>query len=354
MPTQVTGVYADIYAWQNLYTAYLRAAHGKRSQEAVARFERRREDNLIALQDELAQQTYRPGAYTNFTIHESKRRVISAAPFRDRVVHHALCQVIEPTFEASFIYHSYANRVGKGTHRALDACQTWTRQYRYVLPCDIVQFFPAIDHHILKRQLQRRIQDGDIRRLIALILHSGESILRDEYEMVYGADDDLWAALRPRGLPIGNLTSQFWANCYLNEFDHFVTRELGCHAYVRYMDDFLLFADDKVTLWNWRRALVQHLARLRLSLHEAQAVVRPVTEGIPFLGFTVFPTHRRLKRRRGIAYQRKLRLLLAAYARREIGRQAIQRSVLGWINHVRYGDTWGLRLAVLGGVRLSG
>jgi hypothetical protein len=354
MPTQVRGVYADIYAWENLYTAYLRAAHGKRSQDAVARFERRLEDNLVALQDELAQGTYQPGAYTNFTIHESKRRVISAAPFRDRVVHHALCQVIEPAFEASFIFHTYANRVGKGTHRALDACQAWTRQYRYVLPCDICQFFPAIDHHTLKQQLQRRIQDGDIRRLMALILRSGEGILRQEYEMVYYAGDDLWAALRPRGLPIGNLTSQFWANCYLNEFDHFVTRELGCHAYLRYMDDFLLFADDRATLWAWRGAIVERLARLRLTLHEAQAVVRPVTEGIPFLGFTIFPTHRRLKRRRGIAYQRKLRLLLAAYARREIGREAIQRSVLGWINHVRYGDTWGLRLAVLNRLRLSG
>ena len=124
MPTQVSGAYADLYAWENLYPVYLRAAHGKRSQETVARFERRLEDNLATLQDDLMQRTYRPGAYTNFTIHESKRRVISAAPFRDRVVHHALCQVIEPAFEASFIFHSYANRVGKGTHKALDAAQS--------------------------------------------------------------------------------------------------------------------------------------------------------------------------------------------------------------------------------------
>ncbi len=116
---------------------------------------------------------------------------------------------------------------------------------------------------------------------------------------------------RPRGLPIGNLTSQFWANCYLNEFDHFVTRQLGCRAYLRYVDDFLLFADDKATLWRWRTALIERLAALRLTLHESRALVRPVTEGIPFLGFTVYPTHRLLKRTRGIAYRRRLRNVAA-------------------------------------------
>jgi len=128
MVSQVTGNYADIYTWENLYIAYRRAAKGKRSRPAAAAFEYRLEDNLIRLQDELATETYQPGVYTSFTIHEPKRRLISAAPFRDRVVHHALCQVIEPAFERSFIDHSYANRVGKGTHRALDTCQRWARQ----------------------------------------------------------------------------------------------------------------------------------------------------------------------------------------------------------------------------------
>jgi len=127
MVSQVTGNYADIYTWENLYIAYRRAAKGKRSRPAAAAFEYRLEDNLIRLQDELATETYQPGVYTSFTIHEPKRRLISAAPFRDRVVHHALCQVIEPAFERSFIDHSYANRVGKGTHRALDTCQRWAR-----------------------------------------------------------------------------------------------------------------------------------------------------------------------------------------------------------------------------------
>lgn len=352
MVSQVTGAYAELYRWSNLYTAYRRAARGKRSRAPAARFEFRLEDNLIQLQDELANETYRPGPYVNFTIHEPKRRLISAAPFRDRVVHHALCQVIEPAFERSFIHHSYANRVAKGTHRALDTCQSWLGQYRYSLQCDIRQFFPSIDHHILQRILNRRIQDSAIRRLIALILQSGIGVLNEEYEMVYFSGDNLLAVNRPRGLPIGNLTSQFWANCYLNEFDHFVTRHLGCGAYQRYVDDFLLFANDKALLNQWRTTIIERLAQLRLTLHREKAQVRPTTEGIHFLGFFVYPTHRRLVRTKGVNYRRKLMTLLAAYQRQEISRVTLDQSLQGWINYVRYGDTWGLRRNLLKGVHL--
>jgi hypothetical protein len=164
--------------------------------------------------------------------------------------------------------------------------------------------------------------------------------------MVWYSGDDLLAAARPRGLPIGNLTSQFWANCFLDPFDHFVQRELGCRAYLRYVDDFLLFAEDKATLWRWRRALVERLARMRLSVHEARAHPRPVGEGIPFLGFVVFPTHRRLKRRKGIAYRRRLRALLEDYAAGQVPLEQVTASVRGWANHARTGNTWGLRRAV--------
>ena len=352
MVAQVAGSYADVYAWPTLYQAYRQAARGKRGRAAAAAFEFHLEDNLVQLQDELAAETYRPGEYVHFTIHEPKRRLISAAPFRDRVVHHALCRIIEPAFERSFIYHSYANRVGKGTHRALDTCQRWLRRYQYVLPCDLRQFFPSIDHHILQRALNRHIQDGGLRRLIHLLLASGVGVLDGEYDMVYFPGDSLFAANRPRGLPIGNLTSQFLANCYLNSFDHFVTRELRCPAYLRYVDDFLLFADDKATLWAWRARLVERLAALRLTLHEPSAQPRPCREGVRWLGFIVLPTHRRLIRRKGLTYRRKLRRLLAAYWSGQVGRTEIEASLRGWINHARYGATWGLRRALTGEVRL--
>ena len=137
-------LYERLCSWDNLYLAYRKAAKGKRGKPPAARFEYRLEDNLIQLQRELQTRTYRPGTYDSFYIHEPKRRLISAAPFRGRVVHHALCNVIEPRFERSFIHDSYANRVGKGTHRALDRCQQFARRFRYVLQCDIVRFFPSI------------------------------------------------------------------------------------------------------------------------------------------------------------------------------------------------------------------
>jgi retron-type reverse transcriptase len=339
--------FAEVYTFENLYRAYRAARRGKRAHPAVAAFERRQEEELFALQADLRQQTYQPGAYHSFYIHEPKRRLVSAAPFRDRVVHHALCQVIEPQFERSFIFDSYANRVGKGTHRALDRAQAFARRFPYVLQCDIVQFFPSIDHEILRAELARRLPDPGLRWLCDLILHSGAGVLSEQYAVVYFPGDDLFAPLRCRGLPIGNLTSQFWANVYLNPFDHFVKRQLKCRAYVRYVDDFLLFADSKQQLWDWKKAIVERLAALRLALHTRQAQVFPVRAGIPFLGFQVFPTHRRVKRRKVIHFRRRLRLLLSQVASRQQPVQKLEASVQGWINHVRYGDTWGLRRAVL-------
>lgn len=347
MVAHVQSSYADLYEWENLYLAWRKAARGKRGRSVAAAFEFRLEDNLFRLQRELADESYRPGEYVNFIIHEPKQRLISAAPFRDRVVHHALCNLLEPAFERSFIHHSYANRVGKGTHRALDACQGWMAQYPFVLSCDIEQFFPAIDHEILRQALYRRVQDGGLRRLIAKILKSGVGVLDDAYTMNYFAGDDLFAVNRPRGLPIGNLTSQFWANCYLSSFDHFVTRQLGCPAYARYVDDFLLFANDKATLWGWREQIIERLSELRLTLHERKATVRPTSEGVRFLGFVVYPDRRLLLRRKGINYRRYLRSLLQERWQGKAGRETVQASLLGWINHLRHADTWGLRRSLL-------
>ncbi len=275
--------------------------------------------------------------------HDPKRRLISAAPFRDRVVHHALCAVTEPVFERRFIADSYANRRGKGTHAALDRAQGFSRRYRYVLPFDVEQFFPAVDHRILLQLLGRVIADPEVLWLCLTILESGDGVLWEEYTMRYFPGDDLFAVNRPRGLPIGNLTSQFWANVYLDPLDHFVKRRLRCRGYLRFVDDGLAFADRKATLWEWRSAIVGFLAGLRLTLHEGSCQPRPVSEGIPFLGFQVFPHHRRLKRRKGIAYRRRLKHLLASYGRGEVDREAVRASVRGWVNHARFGQTHGLR-----------
>ena len=208
-------LYHQVYDWDNLLEAWHKARRGKRGQPPAATFEHNIAENLLTLQSDLAQKSYQPGPYASFTIHEPKRRLISAAPFRDRVVHHALCNIIEPFFDRRFIHDSYANLLGKGTHAALDRCQQFARRYRYVLAADVVQFFPAIDHALLRQTLERVVVDPDILWLCQTILDSGRGVLSEAYDMVYFPSDDLFAPLRPRGLPIGNLTSQFWANVYL-------------------------------------------------------------------------------------------------------------------------------------------
>lgn len=328
--------------------AYQNAARGKRSKNAVVRFELNLGDELIQLHTELTNGSYQPGDYASFYIHDPKKRLISAAPFRDRVVHHALCNITVPYFEQQFHPRSFANRIGKGTHAALDECQRLARRFAYVLPCDVRQFFPAIDHVLLQHTLLGLLPHSpSTSRLIQLILQSGKGVLTQEYDRVYFDDDDINTPQRAHGLPIGNLTSQWWANCYLNEIDWFVTRQLRCKGYVRYVDDFLLFSNDQADLICWRAQLIKRLTHLRLTLHEKRAQVRPISEGVSFLGFHIFPSHRRLKRRKGVHFVRKLKAKLRSQNNLDNDVTTIRASITGWINYVAYADTWGLRRTVL-------
>jgi retron-type reverse transcriptase len=347
MAKTYTNLYPTIASFGNLYVAYRKAAKGKRGLAAVAAFEFDLERNLYRLEDELLSQTYRPGPYRSFYIRDPKRRLVSAAPFRDRVVHHALCNVITPIFERTFIGASYANRVGKGTHAALDHAQAVARRYPYVLQCDIEQFFPSVDHAVLRKIIARKIADPQTLWLVDRILAGGHGVLDAVYQPVTFPGDDLFALQRPRGLPIGNLTSQFWANVYLNELDQFVKRRLRCLAYLRYVDDFLLFADNKAQLWAWKAAINELLAELRLTLHERESTVYPVATGIPFLGFRVYPDHRLLKRRNGVAFARRLRVAYRAVDAGAMSHDDLRRRVKGWIAHASHGDTWRLRRSLL-------
>lgn len=217
--------------------------------------------------------------------------------------------MIEPRFERRFIPDSYANRAGKGTHAAVDRLQALARRHRFVLRLDIVKHFASIDHAILRTTLAPMIPEPDVMRLVDRIMASGAGVLDDEHEPVCFEGDDLLSLCRPRGLPIGNLTSQFWSNCYLHPLDQCLTRELGCRTYVRYVDDLAVFSDSKRELWRWKRAIGNRLAGLRLVEHERTAQVAPVSAGIPWLGFVVYPTHRRVKARKVRVATRRLRTL---------------------------------------------
>jgi retron-type reverse transcriptase len=223
----------------------------------------------------------------------------------------------------------------------VDRCQQHARRYRYVLKADIRKFFPSIDHAILKGLVARTIKDAQVRWLIGLIIdHSNPQ----EPVQEWFAGDDLFSpAERRRGLPLGNQTSQFLANVYLDPLDHFVQDRLGLGAYVRYVDDLLVFADDKRRLAEARRQVSAFLAGLRLRLHPDKSVVFPVRQGIRFLGYRVFPSHRLLVPENVRRFRRRLRDLQGQYARYEITLAAARTRILSWIGHARQAGTYCLR-----------
>lgn len=340
-------LYERIVAFDNLARAAQAARRGKRGRPDVATFEFNLERELLRLQAELRDESYRPGAYRQFRIFEPKERLISRAPFRDRVVHHAICRVIEPLFEPTFSAHSFACRIGKGTHRALDRFQALAREHRWALTCDIAKFFPSIDHQALLDLLRRKIRD---RRCLSLIEQIVASSPPQESPMAYFPGDDLLTPLtRRRGLPIGNLTSQFFANVYLNPLDHFVERTLRCGTYLRYCDDFVLFADDRAPLSAWRRAIAACIEPLRLRLHPGKSIVRRTARGIRFLGFRAFPGRRLLARENVVRFKRRLRRLRRDCADGRIGVEAVTASVRGWVAHAQHADTGALRASLLNG-----
>jgi RNA-directed DNA polymerase len=225
-----------IVSFENLLAAYRKARRGKAHRPPVAEFSLRLESELLELKRALEEGTYRPGQYRLFTVYERKPRLIAAAPFRDRVVHHAVMNVIEPPLDRTFIPDSYACRLGKGVHKAVDRYQAWARRYCYVLKMDIERYFPSIDHAILKEKLYRRIKD---RPTLALLERIIDGAPHGPISLEYFPSDDLLAPLERRtGIPIGNLTSQFFANLYLDDLDHYIKQTLGCRAYLRRANPF--------------------------------------------------------------------------------------------------------------------
>ena len=231
-------LWLHIVAFDNLLIAFRKARRGKRDRIEVARFELDLEANLLALQRELREGSYRPGGYRQFEIYDRKPRRIAAAPFRDRVVHHALMNRVEPALDRTFIRDSYACRVGKGVHAAVNRYQEWCRRYAYVLKIDVRKYFPSIDHTILKAKLRRRLKEPEVLRLFELIIDGAPDI--GEAPQAFPGDDLVDLMHRRCGLPIGNLTSQFLGNLYLDDLDHFIKETCRVQPYLRYVDDLVL------------------------------------------------------------------------------------------------------------------
>jgi RNA-directed DNA polymerase len=327
-------LFEQITDCQNLLAAFYKARKGKRKNANVAVFEARLEWELLALREELRSGTYQPGKYRTFLIRDPKERMISAAPFRDRVVHHALCNVIEPIFDRTFIHDSYANRKGRGTHAGIRKCQAYLREYPYALKADIRKYFPTIDHELLMGLIEKKIKCRQTLALCRLIIANSNP--QEEVKDYFPGDDLFSPAGRRKGLPMGNLTSQFFANLYLSPLDHFVKEELRVKGYARYVDDFVLFGQSKKELWEKKSAIDHFLAtQLRLRLHPGKTRVFPSTNGAAFLGQKIFQSHRVLLKDNVKRMRRRLRKRLALFQKKELSAERLELQLNSWLGHAR-------------------
>lgn len=345
-------LWPQLVSWDNLLTAYRKCRRRKRYRQAATQFDFCWEQNLLQLQRELLDGSWQHGEYYHFHITDPKPRKISAAPFRDRIVHHAVVAVLEPIFERSFIFDSYACRRGKGTHRAIRRAQHFQRCFPWCLKTDVVRFFPNIDHEILLAILRRKIADPRVLWLIEIIIRSGAGILDDEASQTWFPGDDLFAVLRPKGLPIGNLTSQFFANVYLDPIDHFVREELRIGGYIRYADDLALFGSSRSETWDAAAALSVKLEELRLRMHSRKTHVAPTDQPMTFLGYRVSPHELRLSQQAIRRFNRRARQQKYDFAAGRTNCSEIAGSLKAWLAHARHANSKAIQKTLLRGLIL--
>jgi retron-type reverse transcriptase len=328
-------LFESLTSWRNLLQAARRARLRKRYRDDVLRFQYDLEPQLHDIQQQLVSRSYQPGAYRSFEITDPKRRLISAAPYRDRVVHHAICNVIEPILDRQFIFDSYACRKGKGQQLALQRAIQYSRGHKYCLKTDVRKYFPSIDHEILMEELQRRFRD---RSLIALIGKIVAQPFPKQAASTFLEGDDLFSVADRRcGLPIGNQTSQLFGNLYLDRLDHWLKESLRVPGYVRYMDDLVLFSDSKEHLWAIFEQMTNFAAtRLRLRWHERKTYLTTTQAGFRFLGFHLssktgmspFPEN-------VVRFRKRLKNLQRQYDLQEMDLDSLRQSVYSFWGYFR-------------------
>jgi RNA-directed DNA polymerase len=321
---RIGNLYPEFCSFANLLSAYRKARMGTRANQETGAFFLHQEAELLQLQDELREMTYYPRPYRYFQIRDPKVRTISVAAFRDRVVHHALVNMLEPIYERVFIFDSYATRKGKGNHLAILRAQHLLRHNPWFLKSDVDKYFDSIRQDTLLDIIARKIKDKGLLEITARILHNGG---------VHGC-----------GLPIGNLTSQFFANVYLNTFDTYVKQELGVRHYIRYMDDFVLFEKDKARLKALLPALEAFLAdHLHLRIKRTATFMNQASNGLTFLGKRIFPALIRIARPNLKRMQRRMKTREIAWQQGEITEDQFLASQNSCWACLAFGDTYKLR-----------
>ena len=321
-------LYKKLYRIQNLILAWRKARKGKTKKIYVMEFEQNIRENLLKLKEELINQAYFPKPLKTFILRDPKTRKISKSEFRDRIIHHALCNIIEPIFDKSFIYDSCANQIGKGNLFALNRFYKFLRkvtknntQDAYCLKADIKHYFQEVNHEILIKIISKKIKDKEIIWLIRQILNN------HSYEIKW------------KGMPLGNLTSQFFANIYLNELDYFVKHKLRAKYYIRYVDDFVILHQSKEQLEIWKEQINEFLReKLKLELHPEKSRIIPLSRGIDFVGFRNF-YYFKLLRKRNI---NSMKIKIELFNNREITKEKFIEILQGWQAYAKWANSYKL------------
>ena len=346
-------VFEQVVDYDNLYRAYLNARLCKRYRYEVLNFSAHLEDNLVKLQKELIDRTYTLGKYREFYIYEPKKRLIMAQPFKDRVVQWAIYQVLNPVFAQGYITDSYACIKERGTHKAVKRLHYWLRQVGkkpekyYFLMLDISKYFYRIDHDVLMGILKRKIRDDDMIFLLDKIVNSSET----NFGLPPGkspGEVKRSDRVSEKGMPVGNLSSQMFANLYLNELDQYCKRTLGIHFYVRYMDDVIILHQDKDQLHEWKRIIDTFLKeKLQLDLNE-KTCIRPITLGVEFCGYKIWNTHIKLRKSTALKMKRNLKKLQKEYAAGEVTVEEAKQTISSYLGILKHCDSYSLKRTIFG------
>ena len=340
-------LYKQLCSTENLYLAYLKARKGKSKKQAVIEFDKNVNENLKQLQKELIELTYEPQPLKRFIVRDPKIRTIHASAFRDRVVHHMLVNILDPIFEKIFIFDSYASRKEKGTHMAIRRFDTFkgkvsqngravrgggrdkNRVQGYCLKADIKHYFDTVGHETLMKIISKKIQDKKIIWLVKKILNN------------FNTD------FKGRGMPLGNYTSQFFANVYLNELDYFVKHELKAKCYIRYVDDFAILHRSKKRLEYFKKRIIEFLKELKLELHPEKSDLIPLQKGITFLGYKVFCQYKLLRKRNRKYFLRKFNKYLSLYNEGIISDKQLIERLQGWFGYAQWANTYLFRKKIV-------
>ena len=333
-----TDDYVDFTSLQSLEAAFHGATKGKRYRTYSAYFNYHRLEVLLDLQDELRSSSYSPRPHRHFTVNDPKKRLIDAPHFRDRIVHHAVCAILKKVYEPCFIYDSFACRQGKGSHAALRRLQhlvRWqTDKPLYVLHLDISKYYASVNHDVLKQLLRKKLSDPLLLQALDTIIdcyHSGT-----EHNHLF-APDAPYHTKGPRGIPIGNLTSQVFGNIYLHEVDIFIKRTLKVKRYIRSMDDLILICDDKQQLRDWQQQITDFLYdELCLTIHPRKTRLYPARVGVSFVGYVTWPHKIRVRSSTVKLIKRRWKQLLKQYRQGTVSKHELAEVFYAWVAHMKH------------------